>query len=57
MESLKDEARTSAMVHIKEITEEAKLNANREAKRIVIQTIQRVASEQAVEKCCFRFQY
>jgi len=49
MESLKDEARTSAMSHIKEITEEAKLNANREAKRIVIQTIQRVASEQAVE--------
>lgn len=49
MESLKDEARHSAMAHIKEITEEAKLNANREAKRIVIQTIQRVASEQAVE--------
>ncbi len=49
MESLKDEARTAAMAHIKEITEEAKLNANREAKRIVIQTIQRVASEQAVE--------
>lgn len=49
MESLKDEARTAAMSHIKEITEEAKLNANREAKRIVIQTIQRVASEQAVE--------
>ncbi|MCC6700202.1 MAG: ribonuclease Y [Fluviicola sp.] len=49
MESLKDEARTAAMVHIKEITEEAKLNANREAKRIVVQTIQRVASEQAVE--------
>jgi len=49
MESLKDEARTAAMVHIKEITEEAKLNVNREAKRIVVQTIQRVASEQAVE--------
>ncbi len=49
MESLKDEARTAAMSHIKEITEEAKLNANKEAKRIVIQTIQRVASEQAVE--------
>lgn len=49
MESLKDEARTAAMVHIKEITEEAKLNANREAKKIVIQTIQRVASEQSVE--------
>jgi ribonucrease Y len=49
MESLKDEARTAAMSHIKEITEEAKLNANREARKIVIQTIQRVATEQAVE--------
>lgn len=49
METLKDEARTGAMAHINEIVEEAKLNANREAKKIVIQTIQRVASEQAVE--------
>lgn len=49
MESLKDEARTGAMAHINEIIEDAKLNANREAKKIVIQTIQRVASEQAVE--------
>jgi ribonuclease Y len=49
MEALKDEARTGAMSYIKEITEEAKLNANREAKKIVIQTIQRVATEQAVE--------
>ncbi len=49
MEALKDEARTAAMTHINEITEEAKLNANREAKKIVIQTIQRVATEQAVE--------
>ena len=49
MESLKDEARTSAMAHINEITEEAKLNANREARKIVIQTIQRVATEQAIE--------
>jgi ribonuclease Y len=49
MEALKDEARTGAMTYIKEITEEAKLNANREAKKIVIQTIQRVATEQAVE--------
>ncbi len=49
MESLKDEARTAAMTHIKEISEEAKLNANREAKKIVIQTIQRVATEHAVE--------
>ncbi len=49
MEALKDEARTGAMIHIKEITEEAKLNANKEARKIVIQTIQRVATEQAVE--------
>ena len=49
MESLKDEARTSAMAHINEIVEEAKLNANKEAKKIVIQTIQRVATEQAIE--------
>jgi ribonuclease Y len=49
MEALKDEARTGAMTYIKDITEEAKLNANREAKKIVIQTIQRVATEQAVE--------
>ena len=49
MDSLKDEARTSAMAHINEITEEAKLNANREARKIVVQTIQRVATEQAVE--------
>ncbi len=49
MEALKDEARTGAMTYIKDITEEAKLNANKEAKKIVIQTIQRVATEQAVE--------
>ncbi len=49
MEALTDEARTGAMAQIKEITEEAKLNANREARKIVIQTIQRVATEQAVE--------
>lgn len=49
MDALKDEARTGAMAHINEIVEDAKLNANREAKKIVIQTIQRVASEQAVE--------
>jgi hypothetical protein len=47
--SLKDEARTAAMSTIKDITEEAKLTANKEAKRIVIQTIQRVATEHAVE--------
>ena len=49
VESLKDEARTAAMSHIKEVQEEAKLTANKEAKRIVIQTIQRVATEHAIE--------
>ena len=49
VESLKDEARTAAMAHIKEVQEEAKLTANKEAKRIVVQTIQRVATEHAIE--------
>jgi len=49
MEALKDEARSAAMVQLKEIQEEAKLNANKEARKIVIQSIQRVATEQAIE--------
>ncbi|MEN9303017.1 MAG: hypothetical protein RL264_1446 [Bacteroidota bacterium] len=49
VESLKDEARTAAMASIKDIVEEAKLNANKEARKIVIQSIQRVATEQAIE--------
>jgi len=49
MEALKDEARTDAMAHIKDIVDEAKLNANKEAKKIIIQSIQRVAHEQAIE--------
>lgn len=49
MKALKDEARTEAMTHIKTIVDEAKLTANADAKKVVIQTIQRVASEQAVE--------
>ena len=49
VESLKDEARTAAMASINEILEDAKLNANREAKKVVIQAIQRVATEQAIE--------
>lgn len=48
-EALKNEAKTAAMAHIKEIQEEAKINASKEAKKIVIQTIQRVATEHAVE--------
>ena len=49
IESLKDEARNEAMVHIKDIVDEAKMTANREAKKIVIETIQRTAVEQSVE--------
>ena len=49
IESLKDEARTNAQAYINEIMDEAKINANKEAKRIIIQSIQRVATETAVE--------
>lgn len=49
VDALKDEAKTEAMAYIKDITEEAKLNANKEAKKIVLQTIQRVAAEHAIE--------
>ena len=49
VESLKDEAKTEAASYINEIMDEAKLNANQQAKKIVIQTIQRVATETAIE--------
>lgn len=49
MKALKDEARTEAMNHIKNIMDEAKLTAGAEAKKVVIQSIQRVATEQAIE--------
>ena len=49
MEAVKEEARTQAMAHVKEIMEEAKVNATKEAKKIVIQTIQRTAAEQTIE--------
>ncbi len=49
IESLKEEAKTDAMSYVSEIMEEAKMTANKEAKRIVVQTIQRVASEAAIE--------
>ena len=49
VDSLKAEAKTQAMSQINEIVEEAKMTANKEAKRIVLQTIQRVATEHAVE--------
>ncbi|MBR5350465.1 MAG: ribonuclease Y [Prevotella sp.] len=47
--SLKDEARMDAASYVNEIMDEAKLNANQQAKKIVIQTIQRVATETAIE--------
>lgn len=49
VEALKAEAKTEAMQYIKETIDEAKLTANKEAKKIVIQTIQRVATEHAIE--------
>ncbi|WP_444341231.1 ribonuclease Y [Phocaeicola plebeius] len=49
VESLKEEAKTQAQSYINDIMDDAKLTANREAKRIVIQSIQRVATETAIE--------
>ena len=49
IETVKAEAKTEAMSYIKDIMDEAKLTANKEAKKIVIQSIQRVATEQAIE--------
>ena len=49
VEALVDEAKTDAISQIKLIVEEAKLKANKEAKRMILQTIQRTAAEQAIE--------
>src|SRR5690606_19513028 len=49
VESLKEEAQTDAQSYINDIMEEARLSANKEAKRIVIQSIQRVATETSIE--------
>ncbi len=51
VQTLKDEARTDASAHIKDIMEEAKMTATKEAKKIVLQTIQRTATEHAIENC------
>lgn len=48
-EVLISEAKTEAMGRIKDIVDDAKINASRDAKKIVIETIQRIATEQAVE--------
>ena len=49
IESLKDEAKTAAASYINDIMDDAKLTANKEARRIVVQSIQRVATETAIE--------
>ncbi len=51
VESLKAEAKTEAMAHIQDTLEEAKLTAQQEAKKVIINTIQRVGTEEAVENC------
>lgn len=49
VESLKDEAKTAAASYINDIMDDAKMTANKEAKRIIVETIQRVATETAIE--------
>ena len=49
VESLKDEAKTAAASYINDIMDDAKMTANKEAKRIVVQSIQRAATETAIE--------
>lgn len=49
IQSLKDEAKTAAAAYINDIMDEAKMTANKEAKRIIIQSIQRTATETAIE--------
>lgn len=51
IESLKTEAKADAMAYIQDTIEEAKLTAQQEAKKIIINTIQRVGTEEAVENC------
>ncbi|MBU2649888.1 MAG: ribonuclease Y [Bacteroidetes bacterium] len=48
-ESLKEEARADAMIYVKDIVEEAKMSANMEAKKVVIETLQRTAADYAIE--------
>jgi ribonucrease Y len=56
IEALKDEAKTAAIAHVKTIVDEAKLTANKEAKKVIIQTIQRTAQEHAIENSVGTFQ-
>jgi len=49
IDSLKEEAKSEAMIYVKDIVEEAKMTANMEAKKVVIESIQRTATEHAIE--------
>ena len=51
IESIKDEAKTDAMAYIQNSLEEAKLTAQQEAKKVIINTIQRIGTEEAIENC------
>lgn len=51
IEGLKEEARMQAMTYVQDVIEEAKLTAKKEAKKIIINTIQRIGTEEAVENC------
>ena len=51
LESIKDEAKTDAMAYIQNSLEEAKLTAEQEAKKIIINTIQRIGTEEAIDNC------
>ena len=51
MESLKEKAKADAMAFVQHSVEEAKLTAQQEAKKIVINTIQRIGTEEAVDNC------
>lgn len=51
METLKGEAKTDAMVYIQNTLEEAKMTAQQEAKKVIINTIQRIGTEEAIENC------
>ena len=55
IENIKAEAKTEALAYINETMEEAKMTANKEAKKIVVQTIQRVATEAAIENSVTAF--
>lgn len=51
VESLKEEAKTDAMAYVQDRIEEAKMTAQQEAKKIIINTIQRIGTEEAVDNC------